>query len=44
MVLRRDAAFQSSEVAGQRYVDEFNPSTGIARGWNETLDQAGNIR
>lgn len=32
------------QMVGQRYVHEFNPTTGQSRGWMESLDKYGNIR
>ncbi|MGE3432836.1 MAG: RHS repeat-associated core domain-containing protein [Ramlibacter sp.] len=38
------AANKTGEMAGRRYVHEFNPATGRSRGWHETVDHAGNVR
>jgi hypothetical protein len=32
------------ELAGRRYVHEFDTMTGCTRGWHETVDRAGNVR
>lgn len=32
------------EMAGARYVHEYDAATGRSRGWLETVDQAGNVR
>jgi len=32
------------ELAGRRYVHEFDTMTGCTRGWHETVDWAGNVR
>jgi hypothetical protein len=32
------------ELAGRRYVHEFDTMTGCTRGWHETLDRTGNVR
>jgi hypothetical protein len=32
------------ELAGRRYVHEFDTMTGCTRGWHETLDRMGNVR
>ena len=32
------------EMAGRRYVHEFDPSTGKSRGWHETLDHSDRVR
>lgn len=32
------------EMAGRRYVHEYDPATGRSRGWHETVDQYGNVR
>lgn len=32
------------EMAGRRYVHEYDAATGRSRGWHETVDQAGNVR
>jgi hypothetical protein len=34
----------AGELAGRRYVHEFDTMTGLTRGWHETLDQMGNVR
>jgi hypothetical protein len=34
----------AGELAGRRYVHEFNTTTGCTRGWHETLDRMGNVR
>jgi len=33
-----------SELAGRRYVHEFDTMTGCTRGWHETVDRAGKVR
>jgi hypothetical protein len=37
-------ANNAGELAGRRYVHEFNTMTGSTRGWHETLDRMGNVR
>ncbi|WP_197491486.1 RHS repeat-associated core domain-containing protein [Methylomonas methanica] len=37
-------ANKAGEMAGRRYVHEFDPATGGSRGWHETLDYSGNVR
>ena len=37
-------AHSGGELAGRRYVHEFDTMTGFARGWHETLDRMGNVR
>lgn len=37
-------ASKTGEMAGRRYVHEFDPATGASRGWHETVDHAGNVR
>ncbi len=37
-------ANSARELAGRRYVHEFNTVTGSTRGWHETLDRMGNVR
>jgi len=37
-------ANKAGEMAGRRYVHEFDPATGGSRGWHETLDHSGNVR
>jgi hypothetical protein len=37
-------ANSARELAGRRYVHEFNTVTGCTRGWHETLDRMGNVR
>jgi len=32
------------ELAGRRYVHEFDTMTGCTRGWHETVDRAGKVR
>jgi hypothetical protein len=32
------------ELAGRRYVHEFDTVTGCTRGWHETVDRLGNVR
>jgi RHS repeat-associated protein len=32
------------EMAGRRYVHEYDAATGWSRGWHETVDHAGNVR
>jgi RHS repeat-associated protein len=39
-----DSARTPGDMAGRRYVHEFDPATGNSRGWHETLDHNGNIR
>ncbi|MEQ1680886.1 MAG: RHS repeat-associated core domain-containing protein [Nitrospira sp.] len=39
-----DPAKTPGDMAGRRYVHEFDPATGRSRGWHETLDHDGNIR
>ena len=39
-----DFAKKPGEMAGRRYVHEFNPVNGSSRGWHETLDHAGKVR
>jgi hypothetical protein len=34
----------AGELAGRRYVHEFDTATGLTRGWHETLDRMGNVR
>jgi hypothetical protein len=34
----------AGELAGRRYVHEFDTVTGLTRGWHETLDRIGNVR
>lgn len=34
----------AEELAGRRYVHEFDTRTGGTRGWHETLDLMGNVR
>ena len=34
----------AGELAGRRYVHEFDTMTGLTRGWHETLDRTGNVR
>lgn len=38
------SANDASELAGRRYVHEFDTMTGSTRGWHETLDRMGNVR
>ncbi|MFC4653754.1 RHS repeat domain-containing protein [Rheinheimera marina] len=38
------SASKPGEMAGRRYVHEFDPATGRSRGWHETLDHSGNVR
>jgi hypothetical protein len=33
-----------TELAGRRYVHEFDTITGCTRGWHEIVDRAGNVR
>jgi hypothetical protein len=37
-------ADDGGELAGRRYVHEFDTMTGYTRGWHEMVDRAGNIR
>ena len=37
-------ANKAGEMAGRRYVHEYDAATGRSRGWHETVDQAGNVR
>ena len=37
-------ANKAGEMAGRRYVHEFDPATGRSRGWHETVDAPGNVR
>lgn len=37
-------ANKAGEMAGRRYVHEFNPASGGSRGWHETVDHAGTVR
>jgi hypothetical protein len=37
-------ASEGGELAGRRYVHEFDTMTGCTRGWHEIVDRAGNIR
>ena len=37
-------ADSAGELAGRRYVHEFDTMTGCTRGWHETLDRMGNVR
>jgi hypothetical protein len=34
----------AGELAGRRYVHEFDTMTGCTRGWHETLDRMGHVR
>jgi hypothetical protein len=34
----------AGELAGRRYVHEFDTMTGCTRGWHEIVDWAGNVR
>jgi hypothetical protein len=34
----------AGEMAGRRYVHEFDPATGSSRGWHESVDHSGNVR
>jgi hypothetical protein len=34
----------AGELAGRRYVHEFDTMTGCTRGWHETVDRAGKVR
>ena len=34
----------AGELAGRRYVHEFDTMTGCLRGWHETVDCSGNVR
>jgi hypothetical protein len=37
-------ADDAGELAGRRYVHEFDTMTGCTRGWHETVDRAGKVR
>lgn len=37
-------ANKAGEMAGRRYVHEFDPATGRSRGWHETVAHSGNVR
>ena len=37
-------AHNAGELAGRRYVHEFDTMTGCTRGWHEILDRMGNVR
>jgi hypothetical protein len=37
-------ASKAGEMAGRRYVHEFDPVSGRSRGWHETVDHAGTVR
>jgi hypothetical protein len=37
-------ATDAGELAGRRYVHEFDTLTGCTRGWHEILDRAGQVR
>jgi hypothetical protein len=37
-------ADEGGELAGRRYVHEFDTVTGCIRGWHETVDRSGNVR
>jgi hypothetical protein len=37
-------ANDAGELAGRRYVHEFDTMSGGTRGWHETLDRMGNVR
>jgi hypothetical protein len=37
-------ATDAGELAGRRYVHEFDTLTGFTRGWHETLDRTGHVR
>jgi hypothetical protein len=37
-------ANDGGELAGRRYVHEFDTMTGCTRGWHETVDRTGNVR
>ena len=37
-------AGHAGELAGRRYVHEFDTMTGCTRGWHEVLDESGNVR
>jgi hypothetical protein len=39
-----EPANDGGELAGRRYVHEFDTMTGCTRGWHETVDRAGNVR
>jgi hypothetical protein len=38
------SANNAGELAGRRYVHEFDTMTGCTRGWHETVDRMGNVR
>jgi hypothetical protein len=38
------SANKAGEMAGRRYVHEFDPATGASRGWHETVDHSGKVR
>jgi len=38
------APIKEGEMAGARFVREWNPANGVKRNWYETVDYAGNIR
>lgn len=38
------SASKPGEMAGRRWVHEFNPASGNSRGWHEVLDHSGNVR
>jgi hypothetical protein len=35
---------KQGEMAGRRYVHEYNPASGQSRGWHETVDHNGRVR
>jgi hypothetical protein len=37
-------AIDGGDLAGRRYVHEFDTMTGCTRGWHEVVDRAGNVR
>jgi hypothetical protein len=37
-------AIDADDLAGRRYVHEFDTITGCTRGWHETLDRVGKVR
>jgi hypothetical protein len=37
-------ASKAGDMAGRRYVHEFDPASGRSRGWHETVDHSGQVR
>jgi RHS repeat-associated protein len=37
-------ARKAGDMAGRRYVHEFDPASGRSRGWHETVDHSGQVR